>query len=380
MALVNASIFTITELGGDKRQLVLTGRALPYRPFELGTSQRLEQTWLPGVPEATVTVLGPKEDATTIQGYWKDRYLGATNNKDSGEDTTIKTSTADPMTLDRTRLDTCRKARDAVDSIVRSGQLLEVTWLDEKRRGFIQKFDKKWHNEHDLEWSIEFMWISRGEPTAPTAFITESDTQTVLGKLKNVNEELRSIQLPQIPLDWLQYLSVLSELANKIDSDIASLEDAISRVTLGAFTAVNAIKGIIAITTGITEECKTMYAFLYNTASDAISTTPKQDQTPEERIEAETWRREVMAQTRAVQSLAVQARESFLSSVQSDIAGKYVAREGDDLRDVSRVFYQTPFEWRRILIFNQLQSAELVAGQIVLVPRISVQASYGVND
>jgi hypothetical protein len=372
----NGSIFTIKEVTGDKRVIILTGRALPYRPFELTTEQRVEETWLPGVPEATATVLGPKEASTTISGFWKDRYLG---DKGTSETQATLANPSSPFLFNGATVDRVRLARDAVDAFTRAGQLLEVTWLDERRQGFLKKFTKKWHNVHDLEWSMEFTWISRGEGRKPAVFVSDVDMDTSMGNIKESNSLLRAIKLPNIPLNY-NYLNAITDLANAIDGSIAALEDAMIQVVQRAFTAVNAIKGIVSLSTGIVDECKMMSTFIEASASDMISFSNAEDAKPNERFEAEIWRQEALQNLKAVQAAAVQAREAFMQAAATDIAGRYIARAGDDLRDVSRIFYNTPFEWRRIMIFNQLDTSELTAGQLVLVPTMNTQAAYGVND
>ena len=70
--------FTIKTLDRTTpSRLVLTGRALPYRPITLEGTQELEVVWYPGFPNATAQALGPHEEKTTIKGFWKDRFLQA---------------------------------------------------------------------------------------------------------------------------------------------------------------------------------------------------------------------------------------------------------------------------------------------------------------
>lgn len=363
---MTTSVFTIQEITGEKRLLGLMGRALPYRPFSLDTEQRVELTWLPGVTEATATVLGPKEEETTINGFWKDKYLG-------------DNSTGSDFTFNGAPITTVRDARDVIDELCRSGVLLEVQWLDEKRWGLLKKFAKQWHNEHDLEWSITFAWISRGEQNGPPLFVAEVDMTDAVTAFSEANSGLRGVSLPKLNLN-LGFVNGLSDIANSINDSILNIEDSVINVGQQVTQASNAVKGIIATCSGIADEAKLMRDYVCQTSSSAISSTPKEDMTAEERIEAEQWRSDMLAATRKMLSVAVQMREAFIKRIQGDLAGRYIARDGEDLRDVSQAFYKTPFEWRRIMIFNELESAELTAGQIVLVPRVNAPTSYGAND
>ena len=70
----DGSSFSIRELTGDQRSVILTGRGMPYRPLGFKGKQGLTITWLPGNPIATATVLGPQEDPSDVNGYWKDNF------------------------------------------------------------------------------------------------------------------------------------------------------------------------------------------------------------------------------------------------------------------------------------------------------------------
>jgi hypothetical protein len=104
-------------------------------------------------------VQGPTEGETTIDGFWKDKYLGYNtgetapinlysrrNGAQLGEATPV-TSVADAVAL--------------FDSIRSEGQVLEVSWGYVVRRGVLKKFTQKWHNIHDCEWSMAFVWTSK---------------------------------------------------------------------------------------------------------------------------------------------------------------------------------------------------------------------------
>ena len=52
-----------------------------------------------------------------------------------------------------------------------------------------------------------------------------------------------------------------------------------------------------------------------------------------------------------------------------DIRAQHIAREGEDLRDVSALYYGTPSHWRALMLYNGLPSSDLEVGQDVLIPR-----------
>jgi hypothetical protein len=151
--------FTIRELTGSKRTLRLTSRALPYRPFELSGSQRHDITWYPGSPIGTLQNLGSKEEETTIRGYWKDRFIAASANPDNPS--TAFAQVSDQLGDQPVSLVTDLAA--LVDDMRRQGQVVQVTWLQQSRRGLLSKFMQRWNTNEDVEWEITFVWTSQGD-------------------------------------------------------------------------------------------------------------------------------------------------------------------------------------------------------------------------
>jgi hypothetical protein len=54
-----------------------------------------------------------------------------------------------------------------VDGFRLRGQLLEVTWDEITRVGFLIEFNHNWLRREDVEWEMQFQWISRGESEVP---------------------------------------------------------------------------------------------------------------------------------------------------------------------------------------------------------------------
>lgn len=83
MARSDSTAWVVTPLEGGAANvdIPLEGRALPYRAgaggsVGFGTEQRSKLVWYPGNPVATHLLFGPQLKPTTINGVWKDRYLG----------------------------------------------------------------------------------------------------------------------------------------------------------------------------------------------------------------------------------------------------------------------------------------------------------------
>lgn len=90
---------------------------------------------------------------------------------------------------------------------------------------------------------------------------------------------------------------------------------------------------------------------------------------PEQVLKAQIYEREVITDARRLRDAAL-AQQRAMSSSSSDTLGTYRAREGEDLRDVSQLYFGTPYEWRAIMIYNGLSTTELYNGQTIAIPRL----------
>lgn len=368
-AVNTASAFTIKELSGQERTVVLVDRALPYRPFELTTKQRVELTWYPGNPEATATVLGAAEDPTSINGYWKDKYL-------SQEVKTTEAGTAGPITnvltpisVDGERVDTVRDAVTLFDSIVREGQLLEVTWDNQTRNGHLEEFRKRFHNTHDMEWDMHFVWTSRGEPTSPAVVTQEDSVGDTSNTLDQQNVKLQNDSVFSFAISPTRQVEVIAALS-AINTVVAAAKGADTSLNQQASSPKDAERRLLAVCNAVKGDAETLIDTLSETPWFALdSTLPIAELTFAERIVADTYVRTLIDDCNAMRRTAVEYQAAALAEVSANLLGIYTAREGDDLRDVSEQFYGTPLEWRSLMLFNNLTTPELTKGALIMVPR-----------
>lgn len=352
--------FTITELGGDKRVMRLSGGALPYRPFELKTQQRIELSWLPGNPQATSTILGPSEGPSTINGYWKDIKLSDVSGSMSA------------IMVDNQAIADAFTAHKIADSFCRSGQLVEVAWFGITRHGHLKEIDWRWHNAHDVEWVFHFEWISRGEPQAPAVFVQSAQVQTIGSTFRQSFDNVMNVPPPSFNLHFDVFNSLTSMVAS-IDASITSIEGSIATfVRTAATTPAIVMKNLITTCNSVLSNTQTMIDYLRTLAPSAIIYgTLVQDMDLAERLSTQAWIRQVLAQLQELKRVVVEQQDQLIDNVSGDIHGRYYVKAGQDLRDVSQAFYGTPFEWRRIMLFNQLQSSMVDPGTLVLVPKIN---------
>jgi nucleoid-associated protein YgaU len=360
MAGGDGTSFTITELGGEKRELRLSGGALPYRPFELKTQQRLELSWLPGNPQATSTILGPSEGPTSINGYWKDIKFSDVSGSKS------------PFMVDNQAIADVFTAHKIADSFCRAGQLLEVAWFGITRHGHLKEIDWRWHNAHDVEWVMNFEWISRGEPQAPAVFVQSAQVQTIGSNFRQAFDNVVNIPSPSFNMHYDVFETLTTMTAN-ISSSIFSIENSIATFVQTASTTPSIVmKNIVATCNSVVSNTQTMISYLRTMPpSELVYGTLVQDLSYAERLATQSWIRQVLTQLQELKRIVIEQQDQLIDNFSGDIKGRYFVKAGQDLRDVSQIFYGTPFEWRRIMLFNQLQSSMVETGTLVLVPKIN---------
>lgn len=365
-----ASAFVIRELSGEGRSVRLVGRALPYRPFSLVGNQRVETTWYPGNPIATATVLGAEEESTSINGWWKDKYLGVAVGLEGGNVTSPGANQTVPFTVSGERVQTARRAAEVVDSIRRQGQPVEVTWDVQARRGHLTKFEQSWHNAHDLEWKIEFTWTGFVEQQGTPTFNQETSVSETADTLERTNSQLADASVPTVPLANGFGAALAGRLAS-LTSSVADAQGAVTNLTLGALTPFDAARRTVAVANGVVEQADALLALLgAQPPRTLLAIAAPAAATFGQIVASEVYVRRMQTLARRMRREATIRRQVLLAGIQAELLAAYSAREGEDLRDVSRLFYNTPFEWRRLMAFNELTSAALAAGQLVLVPRL----------
>lgn len=355
----DAGPFTIREITGRGRVVRLTGRGLPYRPFKLLGKQRAEVTWYPGNPIGTSTVLGATEEPTTINGMWKDKYIG-------------EILSAPPISVDKAQITLVTEAANVIDDIMRAGQLLEVTWDERVRHGHLTEFEQSWHNIHDLEWTIGFVWISRGQAVVPAVFAQETSPTNAAAAISTANEDLRDavneLSFPSSPDFQTDLLSILDIIDSAVNETLSAVDSGSQLV----HTPFNVISRVTSLCTRVIGAVEQLIEFTTSEVDGAFDfVTPLADQSFQKRLADGWYFRRIARNAKELARVAVERRAQFLKQIESDLLAIYTAKFGDDLRTVSQLYYGSPFDWRQLLAFNGLSGPQLSAGQVVLVPRQS---------
>lgn len=374
------STFTLLEAGGIR--LDLTRRALPYLPLSISGKQRAEFTWYPGSPQATVQMLGPSEDAITISGYWKDRFLaGSGDAKVSGE------SVATVADLVAT-----------VDNMRRQGRQVTMSWAGLIRIGHVTSFTQTWHNTHDVEWELEFSVLSHeatkvaagNTPTVNLAGIADDANTTAFNARDAAfgiarvataeGTEVLAGRNAEFGISGPAGLNLLQQ-AN------AALTDFDTQCTVFASTLANYAQSATALITSPSNTVRDIIATCSNTITQisnaagtfvdtamtevyAITSPDGIDGVPFGlQVSGRSYQQQVKNAARSVISFCAVTRYSLGEQLQGQPQRTFVAPADLDLRDVSRQFYGTPDAWRFLMTYNSLQTSRLQAGQVVIVPQ-----------
>lgn len=415
------SALVVEELGGQKRKVELIGRGLPYRPFELPVAQRVVTTWLPGFAEATATVLGARDDPSTLNGFWKDRFiqkpqgggpagavakvtgaaLGAVTAVSGalsggfGEDAEFKA----PIKKGGKPVESVRDAAELFDSITREGQEVQVTWDAQCRRGFLKRFVPRWHNAHDCEWEMEFEWISRGEKprvaeAERSAAGTVDEIRQVVSDLGATLDEVGAIT-DELDDRVQSQMQALNSLVEKLGDAVASVNKLVNLPSSATRRMVATLNSVVAQALAIADSFELQpFAEQHRDAqrADGFGSTSTRsaalikagpagnvDYTAVALIDGvqivgrAAVAHKVKRAARRVASAAALRRSQLVHSMNGELRDVYTAKEGEHLRDVAEKVAGNPDEWRRIMLFNGLSSAKLSAGQVVLVPRASAE-------
>ena len=356
-----ASIFKITELTGDQRVMVLQYRGVPYRGLPFKGTQRVDVTWLPGAPVGTSTVLGPTEEPTQMNGMWKDIFFG---------EFSVRGSTPPCMLLNGTPVLSVKDAVAFMDSFRRLGQLMRVNWAHIIRVGHLASFEHTWDNEHDVRWNIEWKWISQGDTPGPVVPAGGPQLNDISSAIRQQMDDFDNIPMPRGFGLANGFLNGIQEFQQNLEGLILNIEDTVVTTTNQVMAPVRAARGIMTTLRGIQGECDDLVAFVTEQPAGVMNgnTTNLGDQSFNEQLEAERFRAETLQWANELRRQSIEQRSRLQSQVNYAVVGTYIAHANDDLRNVSKIFYGTPFEWRRIMVYNGLDSSSLTQGEVVLVP------------
>lgn len=362
--------FTIQTTTEPSRKLELRGRALPYQPFELEGSMRAEFTWYPGNAVATTQMLGAQEKPTVIKGKWKDRFIRHTTEAgvavtNTGLALFNGLSVADVFELSQ-----------AVEEIRLAGQEVEVTWDSHVRRGVLLRFRQSWTRREDLDWEMEFQWTSRGQAQSPVTLPANPQTLGLSAQFTDDVEVLRKALVPPAFSVVEEFTSTVLTAFSEIEDASLAVENAVRAGLALALTPVEIAERGLAAAESMRVAASNIVAAVEQFPPLQLIKRPTGDSGASvslgDALASDVWTRAIKQAARALQATASAEADTLRTTArQESLLAVFVAKQPLDLRDVAVKYYGTQEEWRRILIYNALESSRLSAGQVVLVPRIT---------
>lgn len=375
--MADPSTFSIVELTGEKRTLELRGRALPYAGFTLEGKQRAEFTWYPGNPTATVQMLGTEEAPSTINGMWKDRFIKTVD----FFGTRAETPQAVALWKGQQVEDALALTR-AVTQLRLAGQLLRVTWDEQVRDGILIRFKETWQRREDVTWEMEFQWTSRGEAKQPATFVVLPTVDALAEKLRAKVDVLLDAVEPVLEAQRF-LLRNLEGFMVEVEASVVSVEDTVGKLADVATTPQQAAQRTLAAVESVKAGCGNIVALFdaqptseWEIPIPPVGTVEAQPATLGRILFVDQWARGVRKAARDLELVAAEETERLRSLLDlDDLLAAFIAREDADLRDVAVIYYGDQAEWRRLLKYNRLRSSKLIAGDLVLVPKLTTADS-----
>lgn len=372
-------IFELDENGNIINELVLQDRALPYPNLSFTGTMQTQFTWYPGNPQAVVQVLGAREESTSIHGMWKNRFINVRDTK-TGKFTTSQPPAKfndlpviDPLALVL-----------IVDQIRRRGNVLRMSWDQIVRYGFLVKFTHSWVRRTDVEWEMEFAWMSQEIPNKIREIVPPQDTTTTLtgfaAAVKTITNAINTVQNGiQIANNVLQ--TIRSSIAT-INGLIIKANDAIASGVEGVTSTVESLKSALSIVGLIETEARQNIQ-----AIQSIYVANRQITIPfniwseaNGNLSYSFYSTNVIQPMRQVVVTSARQRNQLAKNIAPEIIGSVVARDNQDLRDIATVFYGASDAWRNLAVYNGFDSSKLTAGTVVLIPSPSAVPSGAATD
>jgi hypothetical protein len=232
-----------------------------------------------------------------------------------------------------------------------------------------------------VEWEAEFVWTRRGDvfptallPSRPRILLPDimaaqealltAINESSLGSIRSTLTNASNVTATFFSATNDTIGIALGEVANGVQA-LRSLSQAVS---LGTATYEQTMRQ----TAGVLANIATAYTTAANAVDDAAVYTPAAVLGANPLVGAVIALQTQMAEQSA--SMRAAARQAQEQGEQANAAIKpapdeiYTAREGDDLRRVSTLYYGTQDSWIDLAAYNGVVTSTLAPGQVVRVP------------
>jgi hypothetical protein len=375
-----SDVFSIVELTGNRREIHLYDRAMPYKSLKAQVEQHFVQRWYPGSKVATLQVLGPRQARGRSRACGRrSSCLGSSRSTcAASRPSTTATSTAPPRSWRR------RCGRSA-----RAGQTVDVSWGPEARRGLLVEFEPDWDMEEECRWSCSFVWSQAGQAPARRATVAVDATAAMRQALDNLDNALA--EQPAAVAGATS--SRLAALANAVRAAGAAFLDGLARAQSETASVGSRVTGVISRVQRATSEAiqnaqalQAIGEILVKAARalcrGAIQDLPYYDLTNLDDVgtalKVEVWRRAVAAESRNVSAEARRSTAAVNERAVPSPLAVVIARDGVSLRALALQHYGNADGAGLIADANGLTSLMPPVGMRIVIPR--APAAGGVRE
>lgn len=333
--------FMFEELTGPKKKVQLNGNLMPHIPFKFGGEQRIVKEYYAGQTEPSVQVLGPKEKDLPVSGRFYDKKYN-----------------------DSDLYGVATEIQQLCDSIRIRGNVCRI-WMGEfQRYGILREVDFEIKNIGDIKYNLVFDIIGFNAPIngkfiekrKEVPFTINNDLISLANDLQNL--ENIPISVPQSVADKI------ADLTNKAASAINLVTDFVDTVISTTNDIQKATQRALGLITHAQNKLREYSDFLGSI--DPFD----QDQALSGRYENASFYTNSFNFSSFLTSFLQKFRGEFTDLIDTLPLGRHLIKDGDSLQKIASKFYEDATEWKVIYDHNKLTTTDLIAGDILEIPRV----------
>lgn len=374
--------FVIAETNGMKRTIVLRGRSLPRQPINFGGEMSVVIDYFAGNPVAYAQVIGPKYLPTEVTGEWNDIFLfedancpyllgfppiGVAGKPPPVGANTILGGTSfvgGSAAAGSQSAFLARTVRDAMELVRRSGALLRVEWGSIVRYGFLTKAMFPHKREQDIGYELEFQWI--GDTDAQPVAVSKQ--MSALGFLKALAAILQKLLDALLTADYLaqQFLQGITGPITKLLSLLTALVETLTKMLGQLLNPFDIVASIKAAAIGLKLACRDLLD-LFDRGGGRLK---GRDSSAAQAFLAAA-ENEVRRLLEELAFLAAERERELDAFFTKQVLATHVAQAGQNLRDISTLYYGRPESWPDIADFNGLAGSLTTPGRLLRIPKLT---------
>lgn len=346
----------------------LNGNMMPIQPLEIGGEQQIIKEYYSGNDEASVQVLGPREDDLVFRGRLYEKKV-------SRELNSYRRKLASAMV-------------EVIDDMRKRGNIVQMTIGEMQRYGYITKtaFGMKTLGDYDYEITFTHLSFEYPEkcPVIDAGLQSPSLLNQELANLLSAIEDQRD-SIPLVRLGIAEQLNqiigevanVLHEVTSFVDDVIGIAEDISSSISraVGLMTYAKTFchKKLITLgkmnmqleMAGIKTGFENPYA-----GSDIGYDDSLEGQKVTDRYSNSIYTSEVIQNVNSSIDILREMAERFAKYAETKPLARHLVKQGESLQMIAVKYYDNLDNWHKIYVHNNLESTVLVSGTILEIPEL----------